>query len=313
MPIVVAILIALLGAALGQNPRSQSAEVVVPGGKLYGTLEIPAGPGPFPVALIIAGSGPTNRDGNNPLGVAGAVYKQLAQGLAAQGIASLRYDKRGIGQSAAAAKREEDLRLDDYVADAKAWLGFLGRDPRFGKRIIIGHSEGSLIGMVASLGRAEGFVALAGPGRSLDVLVLEQLQPQLSPPLWAEAQKIVAELKAGRTVAQVSNELALIFRPSVQPYLASSFRYDPAVEIAKLRFPILVVQGGTDLQVPASDAQILLNAAPAAQKLLLPEMNHVLKVAPADPAANIATYSNAALPLAPGLVEGIARFIQSIL
>jgi uncharacterized protein len=289
-------------------------------GALSGTLELPNGNGPFPVALIIAGSGPTDRDGNNPNGLKTNAYKLLAEGLAKNGVASLRYDKRGIGKSSSAATREEDLRFETYVNDAVAWLEKLGQDSRFSKRFVIGHSEGSLIGILAAQQvyaqnkPIAGFVSIAGAGRAIDEILIEQLKPQLSADQLEESRRILGELKAGRSVANPAEKLpaqlaAALFRPSVQPYLISWFRYDPALEIAKLKIPSLVVQGSTDIQVNLQDAERL--AAASKQKPLLIEgMNHVFKTATLEGASQNAAYTNPDLPLAAKLLETILEFFK---
>lgn len=307
----------MLGLGMAQ---AQGQELVLdtPTGKLYGTLEVPAGNGPFPLALIHPGSGPTDRDGNSPL-LPGKndSLKLLAQGLAQNGIASLRIDKRGIGKSAGAGMQEQDLRFDSYIKDSQAWLELLRKDRRFSKLVVIGHSEGSLIGMVAARqAKADAFISLAGVGQTADALLLEQLKPQLSPEMYSEAARVVAELKAGRSVPESQIKLPAqlvtqLFRPSVQPYLISWFGYNPAQEIARLSMPVLVVQGTTDLQVRVKEADTLAAANPKAKKVLIEGMNHVLKSAPAEQNANFATYSNPSLPLAPGLLQSIVDFIKS--
>lgn len=295
----------------------EEAKLKITSGTLYGTLQLPPVKGKCPVVLIIAGSGPTDRDGNSAV-LAGAnnSLKLIGRELAEAGYASLRYDKRGIAQSVAAAGKEADLRFDDYIQDAVAWLGQLRKDSRFSKVLILGHSEGSLIGMVATrLGRVDGFISVAGPGRPLDQILMEQLQGQLRgtrDDLLQESGAIIQKLKAGQTVAKVSPELTMLFRPSVQPYLISQFRYDPAVEIAKLKVPVLIVHGKTDLQVKVEEAGLLSKAKPDAKLVIIDEMNHVLKQAPADRAANMATYSDPSLPLAPGFGEAVTGFLEGI-
>jgi len=273
-------------------------------GELSGTLTVPILKGTFPVALIIAGSGPTDRNGNNAQ-MKNNSLQMLAHELAAQGIASLRYDKRGIGKSASAMISEELLRFENYVEDAKDWATQLKTDPRFNKLIIIGHSEGSLIGMLACE-QADAFVSLAGAGRPIDVILKEQLTEQLSgqKKLLRAANEGLSKLKEGKLVKDAPVELFGLFRPSVQPYITSWMKYDPAVEIAKLEIPIVIIQGSTDLQVKEEDARMLFMAHPLDSRLIIiEEMNHVLKIAPADRLKNIETYSKPELPLAEELVR----------
>jgi pimeloyl-ACP methyl ester carboxylesterase len=271
-------------------------------GELSGTLTVPILKGTFPVALIIAGSGPTDRNGNNAQ-MKNNSLQMLAHELAAHGIASLRYDKRGIGKSASALISEELLRFENYVEDAKAWVSELKTDSRFRELIIIGHSEGSLIGMLASE-KADVFVSLAGAGRSIDVILKEQLAVQLEgkKKLLRAANEGLAKLKEGKLVEDAPVELFGLFRPSVQPYMISWMKYDPAVEISKLNIPIVIIQGSTDLQVSEEDARLLFEAHRLDSRLIIIEdMNHVLKIAPLDRTKNIETYSKSELPLAPEL------------
>jgi pimeloyl-ACP methyl ester carboxylesterase len=285
--------------------------LVTPTGTLHGTLELPGGGGPFPVALIIAGSGPTDRDGNdNALGLNTDCYKRLASYLDRQGIASLRYDKRGAGDDFALAIPESELRFQTYVADAVRWGEELRHDPRFSTLTVIGHSEGSLIGMLASRRiPADGFVSIAGAGTRASRLLLKQLKPKLSAQLYRSAQAIVIQLRTGRPVAHIPQSLAVLFRPSVQPYLISWFRFDPAREISRLRMPVLIVQGERDLQVSMSDARALHRAHPTATLLPIPAMNHVMKDVGPSNSDNMAAYANPSLPMDATLQRSIGEFI----
>lgn len=275
-------------------------------GDIVGTLAVPDKSTGIPVALIIAGSGPTDRNGNNPM-MKNNSLKDLAYALANQGIATLRYDKRAIAESKAAAKKEEDLRFEDYVNDAKGWVDLLKADKRFSQVVVIGHSEGSLIGMIAA--RTAGkYISIAGAGQSADKIIKIQLagQPKAIQDL---CYPIIDSLKSGRTVDSVSFMLQSLFRPSVQPYLISWFRYDPQEEIGKLTIPVLILQGTQDIQVSVDDANRLARAQPKAKLVILDGMNHIFRTVVGDKDANIATYTNASLPLAEGLVKSICEFI----
>lgn len=280
-------------------------------GDIYGTLTIADNSKTTPVVLIIAGSGPTDRDGNSTMGLQTNAYKMLAQDLAKNGISSLRFDKRGIGQSKAAMTSERDLRLETYIKDVTDWISLLKADKRFSSVIVLGHSEGSLIGMIAA-GQAKvaGFISIAGVGKSADKVLQEQLKDKLPLSLLQESNSILDSLKAGKTVVKVNPTLASLYRPSVQPYMISWIKYDPAKEISKLKMPALIIQGTTDLQVTVGNAKLLSAAKPDAKLLIIDNMNHVLKEAEADVQKNMATYQNSALPLKAGLTEGIIQFIK---
>lgn len=305
-----------LAAAPGTPGRSvpETIRLETPTGAIVGTLELPASSSPLPVALIIAGSGPTDRDGNT-VGLPGAnnSLRLLAEGLAAHGIASVRYDKRGVGESRLAGPREADLRFDGYVEDAAAWVRRLRADARFTTVTVIGHSEGSLIGMLAAE-RAGGdaMVSIAGIGRRADQVLRVQLAPRLPSGLLRESDRIMASLVAGHGADSVPAALAPLFRSSVQPYLISWFRHDPAAVVARLAMPVLVAQGTTDIQVGPSEAQLLVRAQPKATLLVIDGMNHVLKRVPADQAAQIASYGDPRVPVAPELTDGIARFVRAL-
>ncbi len=303
----------MCGLPVGAEAAESDISLATATGTLYGTLTTPAGAGPFAAVLIIAGSGPTDRNGNNP-GLPGKddTYKLLASALAANGLASVRYDKRGIGASAAAAPAggEAALRFDTFADDAAAWLQMIHADRRFSRAIIAGHSEGSLLGMLAAQrAPAAAYVSLEGPGRPAPAVLREQLKPKLPPAMYAQADAIISSLQAGKTVPyDNSSPLAALFRESIQPYLISWFKYDPSVEIGKLQIPVTIVQGTADVQVFVEDAQDLQKGNPRAKLVIVQGMNHVLKHAPdtSTQSAILAGYSNPDLPVEPQVVQAVA-------
>ncbi len=309
------VLFAAHPAARQAAPAASAVELSTPSGTLSGTLVLPAGSGRVPVALIVAGSGPTDRDGNSAmLPGKNDAYRMLADALAAQGIASVRYDKRGIAGSRAAGGREDDLRFGTLVHDAALWIAKLRNDFRFTTITVIGHSEGSLIGMLAArAGRADGFVSIAGPGRPAGDVIREQLRAQLAnaPALLKASEAILASLEAGRTTAEVPAGLGALFRASVQPYMISWMAYAPAAELARVTVPRLIIQGTTDVQVPVTDAQALKAAAPAAELRVIDGMNHVLKTV-TDQARQPASYVDPTLPLAADLGPAVVAFVRGL-
>ncbi|SFE89024.1 alpha/beta hydrolase [Thermoflexibacter ruber] len=295
-----------------ENTFSQSKEEIVKIDKIEGTLLIPDAKKTVPVVLIIAGSGPTDRNGNSGIGITAQSYKLLAEDLAKNGIASLRYDKRGIGKSAEAGMKEDSLRFEHYIDDAVAWVNFLGKDKRFNKIVILGHSEGSLIGMVAAQkSKANSYISVAGAGRPIDEIILQQVKDQKQPEnIVNDISGLFAQLKEGKLIENPNPLYFSLFHPSVQRYMISWLKYNPQAEIKKLTIPTLIVQGTTDIQVAESEAKLLKDAKPDAQYLLIEKMNHILKTSSTDRAENIATYSKADLPLAEGLVSGLVQFIK---
>jgi len=301
-------------------------EVTMPAGKgeIHGAMRVPEGFTSGPAVLMIAGSGPTDRNGDSTVpGVKPGSYRLLADGLEQQGIPTLRYDKRGTGASlsaligsagattANAYAAEANLRFDDLADDATGMARVLASHTGVTCIIILGHSEGSLLGMLAAQRVPVcGYISVAGLGRSADVAVLQQFTAAgVDPELLQRLHKALDQLKAGQTVADTSLPPAL-FRPSVQPYLISWFRYDPAVEIGKIKAPVLILQGDNDIQVSVTDAKILAAARPDGKLVIVHGMNHILKDAPTDRAANAATYADPNLPLAPEAVTTIAGFVK---
>lgn len=303
----VALALSLLLAAPTETGLTVAAEPA----PLYGTLLAPEGQARA-VALILPGSGPTDRDGNNPMGVAAATYRKLAEGLAAQGIASVRFDKRGVAQSAAAAPSEADFTFRDNISDARLWIA--ETLARTGMRCVwlVGHSEGALVALATATNddpQICGLVLLAGAGRKAGVVIREQLAAAPLPPeLRTAAETALSELEAGRTT-EAPPQLNVLFRPSVQPYMISWLALDPAALIADYEGPVMIGHGATDLQTTLTDARAMAAAQPNARLVVWEGVNHPLKTAPADRAANLATYGDPSLPLAPGVVEDVAGFI----
>ncbi|MDQ1152845.1 alpha/beta hydrolase [Brevundimonas sp. SORGH_AS_0993] len=300
-----------LAAALLTGPAATDIALPSQPAPLHGTLLTP--PDASAVAVILPGSGPTDRDGNSPMGVAGSTYRLLAEGLAEQGISTLRIDKRGVAASAAAGPAEVDLRFDAYAADARAWAAEAAA--RAGKRCawLIGHSEGALVALKAVAGGDDkicGLILLSGAGRPAGAVLREQLAT-LPEPTKTQVFDALTELEAGRTVADTPPALAPLLRPSVQPYLISWLPLDPAALLAAYDGPVFIGQGTTDLQIRVSDAQALAAADPKATLKLWDGVNHVLKTAPADRAANLATYADPTLPLALGVAQDVAAFIRA--
>jgi len=293
----------------------QGSEVILktPTGNLSGTLSVPNDTAKTPLVIIIAGSGPTDRDCNSILGIQTYAYKMLAENLVKSNISTFRFDKRGIAKSQGAMTKESDLRFETYIDDVIALINQFSKDKRFSEIILLGHSEGSLIGIIAAeKSSVSAFISVSGVGRSADKILQLQLKDQLPFNLLIESNKIIDSLKAGKTVSVVSQQLQAIYRQSIQPYMISWFKYDPSVEIQKLKIPVLILQGNTDLQVPIEDAKMLSTAKPDAKLVVFDNMNHVLKESDANLKNNKATYNNPDLPLKTGLTDTIVSFIKNI-
>jgi pimeloyl-ACP methyl ester carboxylesterase len=297
---------ATVSAGLTETPVTKTLDDA----SLSGSLIMPKNSiGKVPVVLIIAGSGATDRNGNSAGLINANSYFLLADALGNAGIATLRYDKRAIGKSTSA-KTESETRFDDFVKDAAALTQLLKNDERFSKVIILGHSEGSLIGMLAAeKEKANAYISVAGAGRRANLLIADQLKAQ-SQQIYASYSIKLDSLSKGLNVS--GNADNPFFKPSIQPYLISWFNINPTDEVKKLKIPVLLVQGTTDLQVSVADAQNLKKAKPDAQLVLINGMNHALKQAPADRAQNLATYSKSDLPIDVKLVNSITQFVKNL-
>ena len=287
-------------------------EADITNGGLHGTLILTGNDSPAPVVLILAGSGPVDRDGNLP-GRPNDSLKLLAHGLADRGIGSLRIDKRGVGESREVDLREEDLRFSTYVDDAISWLNVVAAYHNVSSIFILGHSEGSLVATLAVQKEKSvaGLVLLAGPGAPAAQIIARQLAAtKVAPVLQAESKRISDSLVRGVAVQDVPPQLDALYRPSLQNYLMSWLPLDPVAELTRVTCPVLIVQGTTDVQITTDDAHRLQAAAPRASLVVIDGMNHVLKNAPEDRDLNLATYKDPHLPLASGLIPAITAFVH---
>ena len=291
--------------------NAQEVTLTTPTGNIYGTLLQPENNPQKTVVIIHQGSGPTDRNGNQTM-MKNNSLKILANALAEKGIASLRYDKRGIAASSNAAISEKDMRFDDLVQDLRGWIAKMDTGYDFEKIIIAGHSEGSLIGMLACIDNpaVDKYISIAGVGRAADEILLTQLAAQ-GPGVEEMVKPYLQSLKNGDTIGNIPASLASLFRPSVQPYLISWFKYNPAKEIAKLTIPVLIIQGNNDIQVAVSEAEILHTAAVNSEYEVIKNMNHVLKTCKSKELKDqMATYTNPDLLLPKKFVKKITRFIM---
>lgn len=284
-----------------------------PKGPLKGTLLTPNSK-PTAVVLIVPGSGPTDRDGNNPLGVNASPYRLLAEGLTAKGFTTLRIDKRGMFASARAVEDANAVMIADYVEDVRSWAKVLRGHMHTPCIWVLGHSEGGLVALASAQEEDVcGVVLIATPGRPMGEVLRRQLtaNPE-NEMLLKSALPIIDALEHQRRVDTTNMHPALqnLFNPAVQGFLINSFSYNPSQLISTISKPVLVLQGQRDLQVEETDARLLKAANPQASLVLLPNMNHVMKeVASDDRKANIASYIESESPLAPGLIDSIEHFL----
>jgi uncharacterized protein len=280
-------------------------------GKLYGSLTVPTTNKKMPVVIIIAGSGPTDRNGNSGKAATANSYKILADSLLKNGIASLRFDKRGAGRSMSALKSMIDFRFKNYVDDATEWIQLLQKDKRFSSVVVAGHSEGSLVGMIAAKNaNANKYISIAGAGFPIQDVLKKQFAAQ--PEVYREALLTRLDtLISGKLLTNVPKEFYSIFSPAFQPYLMNWFTYVPAVEIAKLTVPVLILNGTTDIQVGVEEAENLHKYCKQSKMVIVKGMSHLLKEGPADREKNAATYNTIPNePIKAELVQAIVKFIK---
>lgn len=263
--------------------------------------------------LFIAGSGPTDRNGNNTFGLKCDAYKLVADSLIECGYSSLRYDKRVIATDTNARMREKDLTFDRLIKDARFavdWLISKGHK----QIVILGHSQGSLIGMIAArqTKNIRGFISISGSSLPVDSLIVRQYRKAGAEILAEELKIKLDSIKSGHTVKKFNPFLQSLLRPSVQPFLMSYMEYDPRAEISKLDIPTLIINGTTDLQTGAENAIALHDTAKKSELVLIEGMNHVLRDAPGERTANMATYGDPSLPLSKGLMKNILEFLNKI-
>lgn len=297
-------------ALLAAPMAAEEIEITQPDARLQGTYLTPQTPAA--VALILPGSGPTDRHGNSARGLKTDAYRMLAKALEPQGIATIRADKRGIGQSTG---NPNAVTLGLYAQDAGHWIDLAKERSGLPCIWLIGHSEGGLVALELAHSRDDicGLALLAAPGRPVSQIMLEQMRalPALAPHQEA-LEKAMVSLIAGTPVPPeaLPGPLAAIFAPPIQPFLIDLFAFDPADRARAIDLPTLVVQGTSDLQITEGDARALVHALPQGTLYLVEGMTHVLKTALDDSRpGNLVTYSDPALPLAPGLADRIGAFI----
>ena len=273
-----------------------------------GTILVPKTAEKIPLAIIIGGSGPTDRNGNQQM-MENNSLRYLAEGLYKNNIASFRYDKRIVKQMKERTINEASIRFDDFIQDADDVLKFFSKAETFSKIYIIGHSQGSLVGIMVAQKGADGFISIAGAGQSIDNVIVEQLSKQ-APGLTENARTAFAEMKANGSTTNYSPGLSSIFREALQPFIYSWMKFNPREELAKLDIPVMIINGDNDIQVSVTEADLLHRAKPGAEFLIVPKMNHVLKKIEGDALENQKAYNDYKMPIIPELIESISNFIS---
>ncbi len=293
-----------------------SSDVRIPtySGQIHGTLNHNNTNSNSVAILLLADAGKKNRDGNAGSYNNSSCLKFLSEELARFGIPTLRYDKRGVGMSKTALQCESELRFDDFIEDAVHAVQYMKNQLRYSRVIILGHGDGSLIGMLASKNVAvDGFVSIACRAENMAELFRDRLKHQLSPPLLSQAEVIISQLVEGCVTDDLPVAFEDIFSHESQPYLISLFPYEPKREIKKLEMPVLIIHGSQDLEISQIDAHKLKACAPEATLVIIEGMNHVLKNVPVDCELQIDLYRDSTLPITRVLVTNILGFIGKVL
>ena len=281
----------------------------VDGGKLFGTLTLPQN-GSDTVILLVAGSGPVPKDGTVN------EFYQLANALADKGIATLRYDKRGMFDSSNIHTTNETIRVDDFVQDIEVLLKDLKEDGRFKRVFLLGHSQGALYGAMAIEHESvDGFISLCGAGRTMDVLLKEQLasNPYNPKEIVDEANTIIDHLKNNEKVTEMNPQLQSLFDVSLQDYLIQWISIDPVNVYTKINeVPTLIIQGDNDTQVSVEDAKLLHEAIPNSKLVIVEHMSHVLKDAKdkSDYLEHMKVYTAVNDPINRKVVDEIQQFVS---
>lgn len=305
------LLICLIGnVTFSQNISSEEIKI---NPFVDGVLQVPTEGNLHPLVIIIAGSGPTDRDGNSPMTKNNSL-KYLAEGLNQNKIATFRFDKRTVKMSQQSSPDIDKIVFDDFVKDMKQIIEKFKNDSRFSKIILAGHSKGSLVGMLAAVDNpnVDAFISIAGAGQAIDYVIVEQLHRQM-PQLAENARQSFDDMKSKGVSKDYLPLLASIFNPNIQPFMLTWMKYNPQEEIAKLNMPVFIINGTEDVQINTDEAQLLHKASPESELLIIENMNHVFKrIETGDTMDNGKSYNEPQRPIMTELTEGIVGFIKSL-
>lgn len=290
-----------------ENPYSQ--EDIKINKFVEGTILRPATNERPPLVIMIQGSGPIDRNGNQSF-MKSDYFKKLAYALGEEGIASYRYDKR-ILRASQLGLREKDVRFDDFISDASSVITHFKKDSTFNKLIILGHSQGSLVGMVAAKDSADAFISIAGAAQPIDSVITKQIELQV-PGLKENVQNTFREIRSTGSSTNYNPVLETVFRPNLQPFLLSWMQYEPRKKIAELEIPVLIINGNKDLQIGEESAQELKEAKPDAELVIIEKMNHVLRKIEGSDLENSKSYNEPGNPIHPELVSTLVEYIKSL-
>lgn len=299
------LIIFVFSSALAQEKNYTEKELSV-SKYIDGTLLLPPAENPK-LVIIIAGSGPTDRNGNSSMSRNNSL-KFLAEGLANKGLAVFRYDKRSVKMLKNRDPNMSNIQFNDFITDAETVVNYFKRSEQFPEIHIVGHSQGSLIGMVIAQDTAKSFTSLAGTGQPIDDVIVTQIALQ-QPGLDKSAATAFKELRERGSTTNYDPALASILGPQIQSFMLQWMQYNPAEEITRLDIPVLIVNGTKDLQTKESEAVLLKEAKPEASYKIIENMNHLFKKIEGNDLENQKSYGDPNLPVMPELIETISNFI----
>lgn len=289
-----------------QNAHFSSQDISV-NNLIDGTLLLPNTIEKPNLVIIIGGSGPTDRNGNQSF-LKNNSLKKLAEGLSKNNIATYRYDKRIVKQIRLGII-DKDILFDDFVTDAISVIDYFKQKNSFKHIYVLGHSQGSLVGMLAAKARVDGFISISGVGQTIDNIVIEQIN-KTYPIFLKDANRIFNELRQGKKTNDYPKELASVFNKDIQGFMMNWMQYNPQDEIKKLKMPILLIGGTKDIQVEPKEAELLHDAVPNSTLQLIDNMNHVLVTIEGDAIENSKSYNESFIEISSQLLDHIINFIK---
>lgn len=293
--------------------HEEEVELKAPHCTLKGTLTTPtATTDSTTLIILIAGSGPTDRNGNNPQ-MTNNSLKMLSDMFVESGYACLRYDKRAIAASELESLQPNGISFEDFINDAIGWVNQYATDERFQDIVLAGHSQGSLVAMCAAnrCTNVAAVISLAGAGEPISEVLKWQLGQTLSPEIRGVVDAKLDTLAKGDTLKEVPDYLEVMFHPSIQPFLITWMKYDPAKEAREMKVPLLIINGTTDVQVSVDQAKLLHTAQPDAAYAIIKNMNHVLKFTKEKSGfSQLPVYGDPKMALHPKLSKPILKFLE---
>ncbi len=297
----------LMGLFLFAQEKAYTSQNIAINNLIEGTLLTPNNVNKPNLVIIIAGSGPTDRDGNQNFLMSNTL-KKLALGMTKEKIATFRYDKRIVKQIRRG-NIDKDILFDDFVTDAISVIEYFKNTKKYNHIYVAGHSQGSLVGLLAAKGRADGFISLAGAGQSIDKVITEQVA-KTAPMFTEDAKRVFDIMREGKTTSDYPQALGSIFSKDIQPFMTNWMSYDPQKEIKKLEMPILIINGTKDLQVSETEAKLLDTEANESTLIIIEKMNHILVPIEGDDLENSKSYNEAYRKISPKLLEAIVSFVK---